>query len=262
MLAKNTFRTYFRGLIFILIIFICVACTVQRSSTLTFTEKPNPTAAIIPTLTPQPTETVTQTAAPTILPTSAVLDLTNPRSEILANDLANPDDLVAAPDGSLFISDISEGSIKKLTLDGSIQTIVSGLSVPEGMVYLPDGALIIAEQGKNRLLEYDLNLHNLKTFLNLSNTTNQEGVDGITLDGRTAGAESIIIPDSPNGVLRRSSLDGSSVAVIASGFNRPTVAWVEADGSILVVDENSGYLERVYPDGKKIDSLDFPFQMM
>lgn len=235
---------------FVIFLLFTVACAVQTNFPPTSTIKPNPIATAVPTLTPQATVTVTYTAVLTILPSPGAINFTSPSTQILAKNLSNPDDLVTAPDGSLYISDISEGSIKELSPDGSIQTIVRGLSVPEGMAYLPGGRLIIVEQGKNRLLEFDFKGSKLSTFLTLGNTTGQEGVDGITLDSRSVNTESIIIPDSPNGILRRASLDGGNSTVIASGFSRLTGAWVEPDGSILVVDENTGYLTRIHPDGK------------
>jgi sugar lactone lactonase YvrE len=173
---------------------------------------------------------------------------------IFAKGFSNPDDILLAPDGSLLVSDIGDGTVKQVGLDGSVKVLVSGLSIPEGIVILPDGSLVIAEQGKNRLVRFDPAAQTLAPFLNLKNKTGQDGVDGIALDAREQGAESILIPDSPNGILWRSSLDRKTMAKVASGFSRPTGAWVEPDGSLLVTDEYGGALKRVHPDGR-IDNL-------
>ena len=158
---------------------------------------------------------------------------------VLAQNLPSPDDLLLAPNGSIYISDVQDQTIKEYTQDGNLQTLISGLSEPEGMVVLPDGSLIIAEQGKNRLVHYDPTTKALSLFLAFRNTTGQDGVDGIAYDLKT---QTIIVPDSPNGTVLRVSLDGKTVSEIAHGFARPTGAWVEADGSILVVDENANSL--------------------
>ena len=71
-----------------------------------------------------------------------------------------------------------------------------------------------------------------------------------------AYSQTIIIPDSPNGTILRASPDGKTVTQLASGFARPTGAWVEPDGSILVVDENGNSLSRIHPDGS-IEKLAF-----
>ena len=58
----------------------------------------------------------------------------------------------------------------------------------------------------------------------------------------------------------RASLDGKTVTTIAGGFARPTDAWVEPDGSILIVDENAGSLSRIHTNGTidKLASLSIP----
>jgi sugar lactone lactonase YvrE len=177
---------------------------------------------------------------------------------VLAGNLPAPDDLALASDGSIYLSDVSDGTVKQLTPNGRLLVIVRGLSAPEGMAVLPDGSLLIAEQGRNRLVRYDLRAQVLTPFLSLTNRTGSLGVDAIALDTHTPGTATILIPDSPNGTLLRASLDGRTVTVVARGFARPTAAWVETDGSILVVDENAGALKRVRPDGTIETLADLP----
>jgi sugar lactone lactonase YvrE len=196
-----------------------------------------------------PTETGTATPAP--LPTATVDKaafpvIANPQIITLADHLSEPDDLLLASDGSIYLSDVGDGTVRRYTQDGGLQLILSGLSEPEGMVNLPDGSLIIAEQGKNRLIRYDPGTQSLTPFLALRNTTGQAGVDGLAWD---AYSQTIILPDSPNGTILRISSDAQTVTQIASGFTRPTGAWVEPDGSILVVDEYGNSLDRIHPDG-------------
>src|SRR5512147_2734497 len=186
---------------------------------------PVPTGAPVGTPAPagtslaMPAGLLTATAGATS-PVPPALNLTNPRTVTLAKGFSNPDDILLAPDGSLLVSDIGDGTVKQVSPDGSVKVLVSGLSVPEGIVILPDGSLVIAEQGKNRLVRFDPAAQMLTPFLKLKNQTGQDGVDGIALDAREKGAESIIIPDSPNGILWRSSLDGKTLTKIASGFAR------------------------------------------
>jgi sugar lactone lactonase YvrE len=209
----------------------------------------SPTPELAATLAPSSTPTGTETPVPQ---PSATLEATvspvktNPQIITLADHLAEPDDLLLAPDGSIYLSDVGDGTVRRYTQAGGLQPFLLGLSVPEGMVMLPDGSLVIAEQGKNRLVRYDPVTQMITPFLDLRNTTGQEGVDGLAWD---ASSQTIILPDSPNGTILRVSQDGQSVTEIASGFARPTGAWVEPDGSILVVDENGNSLSRVHPDG-------------
>jgi sugar lactone lactonase YvrE len=217
-----------------------------------------PPASDRPSATPAPSATATATA--TASPTATALPPTatpsppvpgNPRLVVLAENLPGPDDLALAPDGSLYISDVVDGTIRQYTPDGRVLVLTGGLSEPEGIVVLPDGVLVIAEQGRNRLVRYDPQTQTLAPLLALENRTGLLGVDAIVLDTHVPGTATLVIPDSPNGVVLRAGLDGGTVTEIARGFDRPTGAWVEADGSILVVDENGGTLERIRPDGTR-----------
>jgi len=234
-------RIHWRLLLFVFLTITIASCASNPSPqailpTFVFTASPQPTqtATVSPSKTPTPSPTI----IPTIIP--------NPTLDILARDLPSPDDLLLGPDGSIYISDVQDQTVKKYTPDGNLYTVISGLSEPEGMVMLPDGSLIIAEQGMNRLVRYDPATKALTPFLALRNTTHQDGVDGIAYDAKT---QTIIVPDSPNGTVLRVSLDGKTVSAMAHGLARPTGAWVEADGSVLVVEENGNALDRIRTDG-------------
>src|SRR5258706_901408 len=191
------------------------------------------------TLTPTPT--LTPTAIPTS--TSTPLNL-HPQVVVLADNLPEPDDLVLAPDGSVYISDVTEGTIKQYTQAGELKLILSGLSAPEGMAFAPDGSLIIAEQGTNRLIRYDFVSKSLTPLLDLPNHTQNLGVDGILWDG-----SHLIVPDSPNGTVLEVSLDERTVRQLSSGLARPTGAWSDPDGSLLIADENGNAVWRLHTDG-------------
>jgi sugar lactone lactonase YvrE len=185
-------------------------------------------------------------ATPTIIPTSTVVPIhLNPQIIVLAESFLEPDDLVLAPDGSIYISDVTEGTIKQYTTEGQLNLILSGLHSPEGMAFLPDSSMIIAEQGTNRLIRYDFNTKTLTPFLDLVNNTNQLGVDGIFWDGTN-----LIVPDSLNGNVLQVSADGKTVQQIASGLARPTGAWLESTGDLLIADENGNAVYRLHRDGK------------
>lgn len=214
--------------------------------------KPSPTV----TLSPSPTQTSVVTTTPSAMPTHTSSSInTNPQIILLADHLSEPDDLLLAPDGSVYLSDVGDGTVRRYTQDGQLEIILSGLNEPEGMLILPDGSLIIAEQGANRLVRYDFGNKTLQPFLNLINTTGQLGVDGLAWDARS---QTIIVPDSPNGTILRLSPDGQTVTQIASGFARPTGAWVEPDGSILIADENGNSLNRIRLDGHVEKLADLP----
>jgi len=240
---------------------LLITCLIISSACATFTSAPllasrtplNPTQTTPPiteTFTPLPPSTLT--TIPTATPSPLNL---NPQVIVLAENFLEPDDLVLAPDGSVYISDVTEGTIKQFTLQGQLNLIISGLSAPEGMAFLPDGSLIIAEQGNNRLIRYDFQSKTLLPFLDFPNHTNNLGVDGIIWDG-----SNLIVPDSPNGTVLEVSVDGKTVRQLASGLVRPTGAWAEPDGNLLIADEYGNAIVRLYPDGtlEKIADLSIP----
>ena len=240
---------------------LLITCLIISSGCATFTSAPllasgtplNPTQTTPPlteTLTSLPPSTLT--TIPTATPSPLNL---NPQVIVLAENFLEPDDLVLASDGSVYISDVTEGTIKQYTPQGQLNLILSGLSAPEGMAFLPDGSLVIAEQGNNRLIRYDFQSKTILPFLDLPNRTNNLGVDGIIWDGAN-----LIVPDSPNGTVLEVSGDGKTVRQLASGLVRPTGAWAEPDGNLLVADEYGNAIVRLYPDGtlEKIADLLIP----
>jgi len=237
-------RTKLASAVFIsglLILSACVNATPQPLPAAPGTASALPTGAPLPVS--SPTSNPTSTAAPLIL---------NPQVFTLADNLPGPDDLLLAADGSILLSDVSDGTIRQYTPDGRISVVLSGLNEPEGMAFLPDGSLIIAEQGKNRLTRRDPSSGNLTPFLSLQNHTNNLGVDGILWTG-----SELIVPDSPNGKILSVTPDGLTVRQIAAGFARPTGAWMESTGDLLIADENGDAVFRVSADGTFRKVADF-----
>jgi sugar lactone lactonase YvrE len=230
---------------------ISFACNTTAPPPLVASRTPLP-----PTLTAIPaTETLTplppSTPAIVVTVTSASLNL-NPQIIVLAENLPEPDDLVLAPNGSIYISDVTEGTIKEYTLEGQLNLVLSGLSAPEGMAFLPDRSMVIAEQGTDRLIRYDFQTKTLLPFLDLVNNTGNLGVDNILWDGAN-----LIVPDSLNGTVLEVSADGKTVRQLASGLVRPTGAWLVSTGDLLIADEDGNAVFRLHRDGRLEKVADF-----
>ena len=247
-------RARIRILPLVLFVMTFPACGIPTPALLPASATPlSPVPTALPT-----TETFTPLPlpSPSLVPTATLTPLNlNPQVILLAENFLEPDDLVLAPDGSIFISDVAAGTINQYTQAGALNIILSGLSAPEGMAFLPDGSLIIAEQGNNRLVRYDFQSNTLLPFLDLPNATNNLGVDGILFDGTN-----LIVPDSPNGTVLEVSADGKTVRQLASGLVRPTGAWTEPEGKLLIADEYGNAILRLYPDGtlEKVGDFSIP----
>ncbi|MFN2582441.1 MAG: hypothetical protein ABR498_06845 [Candidatus Dormibacteria bacterium] len=155
------------------------------------------------------------------------------------------DDLAAAPDGTLWISDASS-TIEHVGIDGTVLQQISDPRAPEGIVALSDGNLIVAEQRPDRIVRLDPGSQQVTVLLQLTPRSGSEGVDGIGYD---ATRNAILVPDSPNGTLLEVSLADGKTTQLASGLGRPAGAARRPDGSIAVASENKSGLWRVPAGG-------------
>lgn len=127
-----------------------------------------------------------------------------------------PTGLAAGSDGTLYVSDTHQGAIRKITPDGSVTTVVSGLSDPMGLCW-SGGALYVAETGANRIVKIE------NGQISLVAGSGQEGlVDGpasqaafafpqgvvVDLDG------SVYVADTGNGAVRCVQ-NGETVTVLS-----------------------------------------------
>lgn len=192
---------------------------------------------------PSPTP-ITPTATPGSVPQRYT-------AHVILQGVARPDDLVFDQQGRLIFSDVYSGLIGRVNADGSVTTLLRGLSVPEGLVVLRDGTMIIAEQGYNRILALAPGATTPTVLHTLPGTPSgppcKDGVDGIALDSTN---NTFIIPDSPTGEVYRMSLDGKTLTLLASGIPRPVGAAVDAHGTIYIADECGGSLWTIAPGGK------------
>src|SRR6266850_6253503 len=80
---------------------------------------------------PAPTPSPTPSATARVTPTSIAACPATPAvsgSQVLAKNLAAPDDLAFANDGRLLFSDIKAGAVSALNADGSLERIAGGMS--------------------------------------------------------------------------------------------------------------------------------------
>jgi sugar lactone lactonase YvrE len=210
----------------------------------------NSTPSHLSTSTPHIVPTASSTVEPALTSTP---DTTPTRytSRVLLSGFGRPDDLAFDQEGRLLFSDFYNGTVSRLNADGSVTRIATGLAGPEGLVVLSNGALIIAEQRTNRILTLApgaKSLTVLRTIPGIPRTAPcKDGIDGIALDATT---NTLIVPDSPTGIVYRLSLDGKKMTSIASGIVRPVGAVVDAQGTIYVADECGGAIVRITPDGR------------
>lgn len=155
--------------------------------------------------------------------------------------VAGADDVAAAADGSLWVDD-AERTIVHVSRTGAVLQRLSDPRAPEGIVLLPDGSLLVAEQAPDRIVHLQPETQSSTVVLQLTPRAGQEGIDGIADD---LAANTLLVPDSPNGVLLSTALDGSAPVQLAAGLGRPVGAAQAGDGSVVVAAEDGSGLLRV-----------------
>ena len=168
---------------------------------------------------------------------------------VLASGLTEPDDLWFDRDGSVLVGEYSPGRIVRVGGQAGLERLPYNVGLPEGITRIGD-VLYVADQRADRVLAIDA-AGNVRTFLQLQPVPGLLGLDQIVAQGDT-----LIVPDSPRGVILFVNT-GGQVVRRAGGFARPAGAWPAADGSVLVADENLNGVFRLRADGthEKLASL-------
>lgn len=213
-------------------------------------------SAVQPTSSPTSTSrTTTSTTAPLVAssatPASRDPLLGCPTSQsfgllsVFARTDISPDDILAASDGTLWVTDPDNGYIEELAADGHRLLRVADAQAPEGMVQV-GGTIVLAEQRPNRLVSFTPPTTTRTALLSLPPRGAQDGVDGIGLDSAN---RRILIPDSPHGTLLSKPLNGTTLTTLATGLGRAVDAAVGGDGAIWVAVEGNRGLLRVPAGG-------------
>src|SRR5207237_9884700 len=144
-------------------------------------------------------------------------------------------------------------------IDGTGQRTPGWLNGPQGNVVVRRGEILFAEQGLNRIVAIDPVSHAVSQWRAFANRTGQEGIDGIgpVLSGIADAPGGVIVPDSPNGVVWRVSLDGKAATQIGSGMTRPVGAAADHNGRIFVADEG-GAVWTLDPARRRFATLPTP----
>lgn len=127
-----------------------------------------------------------------------------------------PTGLAADGDGALYVSDTHQGAIRKITPDGNVTTVASGLSDPMGLCW-SGGALYVAETGANRIVK----IENGKISL-VAGSGQEDFVDGPASQAAFAFPQgvavdqdgTVYIADTGNGTVRRVK-NGETVTVLS-----------------------------------------------
>jgi len=176
---------------------------------------------------------------------------------VVTQNLPGIDNLVMAPDGSLYATqELPNGAGKVIKLRrGEVTIVASGFSRPDGLLLRGKFLFITEEIPEGRVLEFDLASKKQRVLATLHNP---EGIDTLP-DG-----DLVVSEDSFNGRLLRVRRDGAKAAeVILGGLNRPEGLVARPDGAVIFAETATGRVLS-YKSGEVnvvVDDLDEPDQV-
>ena len=149
--------------------------------------------------------------------------------------LRRPSGLAFGPDGSLYIADTGNSVIRRVGLDGIINTVAgdrvsilkgdggpatkASLSIPSGITVGPDGSLYIADTGNHRIRKVS--------------------PDGIITTVAGSNSEGSV----------KGAFGGDGGLATAANLNQPRGVKYGSDGSLYIADYGNHCIRRVGPDG-------------
>ena len=208
----------------------------------------NPPARATPTgHTPAISATPSALATPTLAPTTTLAAcapaVTRTALHVVHRFSVSPDDIAVDASGRLWVSAREVDQLISLNADGSGVATVTVTGGPEGVAVTASG-IYVAQQNVNAIEQITPQRRLVSTF---PNHTANAGIDGIAIG---ASAETLLIPDSPNGRLLELSLAGPpGLRVIATHLGRPVSAAAGPSGDIFVASESSPGLVAVSSSG-------------
>jgi sugar lactone lactonase YvrE len=230
----------------------------------------------------------TTAALPAPAPAGGIVDGVGPNARF-----NGPRSIVVDPDGILYVSDVFSSTIRRITTDTNVTTVlgtagtpgyVNGNGVaaqfdkPQGLAMDDLGNLYVADSGNNcvRRVTPGLNVTLLAGVPGTGGTTDGAlGVGllntpvGLVLDG----AGNLIVSDAGGNNIRKIALADGTLSTLAgtpgaggfvdgaglaARFRQPTALAMDASGNILVADAGNEAVRMVSPTGVVITAVGIP----
>ncbi|KAA6383235.1 MAG: putative copper amine oxidase [Streblomastix strix] len=184
----------------------------------------------------------------------------------LAAEFNNPTSICVASDGSLFVGDEDNNSIRIIDTEGVVSTLIGGgtinrqrsnssssikrvyfrdgdakvaaLNSPSGICLRDDGLLIVADRNNHCIRAYRDGI--VQTIAGIPQVAGFQ-------DGDTKVQLSKALEDDPTAY--------SVVVNAAALFNKPCAVAVAQDGSVLVVDMGNHAIRRISRDLRKVSTI-------
>lgn len=161
-------------------------------------------------------------------------------------------------DNIVYVADTGNKSIRKITPDGTVTTLATGLSDPIGLVVNSAGSLYVSDYGSNTAIKIVSPGGGVGTLISSAPGTVQ-WAGGLSLDS----SNNVYVADSVRHAIYKISPGGSPTLIAGSPgnsgtndgigsvarFNVPNDVAVSASGDIFVADAGNSTLRRIRYDG-------------
>ena len=157
---------------------------------------------------------------------------------VVAADLRFPEGPVAMPDGSLLFVEILGGTVSRLTPEGKVSAIASGLTGPNGLAMGPDGACYVCQNGGRpdamgggKVQRLDLATGEMRLLYDKCEGRRFDGPNDLVFD-KSGG---MWISDFIAGAIFWAKADGSEVRLIDGNVPRSNGIALSPDGGTLYI---------------------------
>jgi len=181
-----------------------------------------------------------------------------------AAQFGNPRGMAVGPDGSVYVADTDNGSVRKVTPGGQVSTVATGLSSPWGIavdsagtLYVNSGNSIVKVQGSTQSTlagtPYGRGLTD-----GFGAAASFNFIDGLAVDGNGKvyvcdGGNNAVRVVTPEGFVSTLAGDGTQGFRDGVGanarFNSPYGVAVDGSGNVFVADGQNYRIRKVAPDG-------------
>jgi predicted outer membrane repeat protein len=139
--------------------------------------------------------------------------------------------------GNVYIGDVTDAVVYKITPGGTQTTAASGFSQPDGVAVDGAGNLYVADAGLGQVFEVTPGGVKTEVGAGFNQPT------GVAVDG----AENLYIVASGNSTVYKVTPAGAQTS-IGSGYQDPWGVTVDAAGNVYVADQG-GYVDKITPGG-------------
>jgi len=179
----------------------------------------------------------------------------------------SPQGIVFDNGNNLYVTDNGNGALRRVTLTGTVSTLLTGLAQPQGIVLDSNGNLFIAESNAHRITEYTIASGTSSVFAGNGVAAFADGTGTSAQFNRLAGlavdtSNNIYVADEYNHRIRKvtpgavvTTIGGNGTAAEVEGtgtsaqFAYPQGIAIDGPGNLYIAGYFADHLRKMTPSG-------------